>query len=41
MLLTVETPPAAEPVRLSAKSMNSCPVPVRSMKEPNSTKIST
>ena len=38
---TLPGPPAVWPVRLMAKSMNSCPVPVRSMKLPNSTKIST
>jgi len=38
---TLPGPPAVWPVRLMAKSMNSWPVPVRSMKAPNSTKIST
>ena len=38
---TLPGPPAVWPVMPSAKSMNSWPVPVRSMKEPNSTKIMT
>ena len=38
---TLPGPPAVWPVRLMAKSMNSWPVPVRSMNAPNSTKIST
>ena len=38
---TLPGPPAVCPVRLRAKSMNSCPVPVRSMKLPNRTKIMT
>jgi hypothetical protein len=38
---TLPGPPAAAPVSAMAKSMNNCPVPVRSMKAPNSTKIST
>ena len=38
---TLPGPPAVWPVMPMAKSMNSCPVPVRSMKAPNSTKIIT
>ena len=38
---TLPGPPAVWPVRAMAKSMNSWPVPVRSMNEPNITKIST
>ena len=38
---TLPGPPALPPARLMAKSMNSRPVPVRSTKAPNSTKIIT
>ncbi len=38
---TLPGPPAVWPVKASAKSMNSLPVPVRSMKLPNRTKIMT
>ena len=38
---TLPGPPVAWPVRPVAKSMNNCPVPVRSMKVPNTTKITT
>ncbi len=38
---TLPGPPAVCPVSAMAKSMNNCPVPVRSMNEPKSTKIST
>ena len=38
---TLPGPPVACPVRPVAKSMNNCPVPVRSMKVPNTTKMST
>ena len=38
---TLPGPPAVWPVSAMAKSMNSWPVPVRSMKLPNRTKIST
>jgi hypothetical protein len=38
---TLPGPPAVWPVRLSAKSMNSLPVPLRSIKAPNSTKMTT
>jgi hypothetical protein len=38
---TLPGPPAVCPVSDSAKSMKSWPVPVRSMNEPNSTKIIT
>ena len=34
---TLPGPPAVWPVMESAKSMNSCPVPLRSMNAPNST----
>ena len=38
---TLPGPPAVWPVRAIEKSMNSCPVPVRSIALPNNTKIST
>ena len=36
-IATLPGPPAVCPVIDMAKSMNSCPVPLRSMNEPNST----
>jgi hypothetical protein len=38
---TLPGPPAVWPVSESAKSMKSCPTPVRSMKAPNSTNMMT